>query len=86
VKLPDPVILADPQSTSGTVGDRRVGAPAGPTRVIAIAAYTAAFEGYDYSMASAIAMIMGAVQLIIVVAVLALRSAFYRGPAGGAKG
>jgi putative spermidine/putrescine transport system permease protein len=63
-----------------------LGAPAGPTRVIAIAAYTAAFEEYDYSMASAIAMIMGAVQLIVVVAVLALRSAFYRGPAGGAKG
>src|SRR5947208_10048804 len=63
-----------------------LGAPAGPTRVIAIAAYTAAFEDYDYSMASAIAMIMGAVQLIIVVAVLALRGAFYRGPAGGAKG
>jgi putative spermidine/putrescine transport system permease protein len=63
-----------------------LGAPAGPTRVIAIAAYTAAFEEYDYSMASAIAMIMGAVQLIIVVAVLALRGAFYRGPAGGAKG
>src|SRR5438477_7565195 len=57
-----------------------LGAPAGPTRVIAIAAYTAAFEEYDYSMASAIAMIMGAVQLIIVVAVLALRGAFYRGP------
>ena len=37
-------------------------------------------------MASAIAMIMGAVQLIIVVAVLALRGAFYRGPAGGTKG
>ena len=63
-----------------------LGAPAGPTRVIAIAAYTAAFEEYDYSMASAIAMIMGAVQLIIVVAVLAVRGAFYRGPAGGAKG
>jgi putative spermidine/putrescine transport system permease protein len=63
-----------------------LGAPAGPTRVIAIAAYTAAFEEYDYSMASAIAMIMGGVQLVIVVAVLALRGAFYRGPAGGAKG
>ena len=35
----------------------------------------AAFEEYDYSMASAIAMIMGAVQLVIVVAVLALRGA-----------
>ena len=45
-----------------------LGAPAGPTRVISIAAYQAAFEEYDYSMASAIAMIMGFVQLAIVVA------------------
>jgi putative spermidine/putrescine transport system permease protein len=63
-----------------------LGAPAGPTRVISIAAYQAAFEEYDYSMASAIAMIMGFVQLGIVVAVLASRGLFYRGPASGAKG
>ncbi len=36
-----------------------LGAPAGPTRVISIAAYQAAFEDYDYSMASAIAIVMG---------------------------
>ena len=47
-----------------------LGAPAGSTRVISIAAYQAAFEQYDYSMASAIAMIMGFVQLAIVVLVL----------------
>lgn len=63
-----------------------LGAPAGPTRVISIAAYQAAFEEYDYSMASAIAMIMGAVQLGIVVLVLSLRGLLYRGPAGGGKG
>lgn len=63
-----------------------LGAPAGPTRVISIAAYEAAFEQYDYSMASAVAMIMGFVQLVIVAAVLALRSAFYRGPVVGGKG
>jgi putative spermidine/putrescine transport system permease protein len=63
-----------------------LGAPAGPTRVISIAAYQAAFEDYDYSMASAIAMIMGGVQLAIVAAVLGLRGAFYRGPAGSGKG
>ncbi|HEX2724944.1 MAG TPA: sugar ABC transporter permease [Beijerinckiaceae bacterium] len=63
-----------------------LGAPAGPTRVISIAAYTAAFEEYDYAMASAIAMIMGFVQLAIVIAVLASRSLFYRGPTGGGKG
>lgn len=63
-----------------------LGAPAGPTRVISIAAATAAFEEYDYSMASAIAMIMGIVQLAIVALVLASRGLFYRGPAGGGKG
>ncbi|HVZ14844.1 MAG TPA: sugar ABC transporter permease [Bauldia sp.] len=63
-----------------------LGAPAGPTRVISIAAYQAAFEQYDYSMASAIAMIMGFVQLVIVAAILGLRGAFYRGPAAGGKG
>jgi putative spermidine/putrescine transport system permease protein len=63
-----------------------VGAPAGSTRVIAIAAYQAAFEKYDDSMASAIAMLMAAVQLLIVVALLLLRSLVYRGPAATGKG
>jgi putative spermidine/putrescine transport system permease protein len=63
-----------------------LGAPAGPTRVISIAAYQAAFEQYDYSMASAIAMIMGAVQLVVVTIFLGARGLFYRGPAGGGKG
>src|SRR5205807_9033006 len=63
-----------------------VGAPSGPTRVISLAAYEAAFEQYDYSMASAVAMIMGFAQLIVVIAVLVLRNVFYRGPASGAKG
>ena len=63
-----------------------LGAPAGPTRVISIAAYTAAFEEYDYAMASAIAMIMGLVQLVIVVAVLASRGLLYRGSVAAAKG
>ena len=63
-----------------------LGAPAGITRVISVAAYTAAFEEYDYSMASAIAMIMAAVQVGIVVALLGVQSLLYRGPAGGGKG
>lgn len=63
-----------------------LGAPAGPTRVISIAAYQAAFEQFDYSMASAIAIIMAVTQLGIVVAVLAARTLIYRGPAGGGKG
>jgi putative spermidine/putrescine transport system permease protein len=63
-----------------------LGAPAGPTRVISIAAYQAAFEKYDYSMASAIAMIMAAVQLVVVVIVLGARRLFYRGATSGGKG
>jgi putative spermidine/putrescine transport system permease protein len=63
-----------------------LGAPAGPTRVISIAAYQAAFEDYDYSMASAVAMIMALVQFAIVVVVLGARGLIYRGPAGGGKG
>lgn len=63
-----------------------LGAPAGPTRVISIAAYQAAFEQYDYSMASAVAMIMAAVQLAIITAILGLRSLFYRGSTSGGKG
>ncbi|OYU30780.1 MAG: ABC transporter permease [Comamonadaceae bacterium PBBC2] len=63
-----------------------LGSPAGTTRVIAIAAYEAAFEQYDYSLASAVAMVMGVAQLAIVAAALALRSLFYRGPVAGGKG
>lgn len=63
-----------------------LGAPAGPTRVISIAAYQAAFEEYDYSMASAIAMLMGVIELVIVAAVLGARGLLYRGPASGGKG
>jgi putative spermidine/putrescine transport system permease protein len=63
-----------------------LGAPAGSTHVISIAAYQAAFEQYDYSMGAAIAMIMGAVQLAVVIAILASRQLFYRGPVGGTKG
>ena len=62
-----------------------LGAPAGPTRVISVAAYQAAFEDYDYPMASAIAMIMAGVQLTVVVLILAARLLFYRGPAAAQK-
>ncbi|WP_269498872.1 ABC transporter permease [Castellaniella sp. S9] len=63
-----------------------LGAPAGPTRVISIAAYEAAFEQYDYGMASAIAIVMGFVQLLIICAMFAFRRAFYSGPTTGGKG
>jgi putative spermidine/putrescine transport system permease protein len=63
-----------------------LGAPAGPTRVISLAAYEAAFEQFDYPLASCVAMIMGAVQLVVVAAVLGARRVLYRGPVAGGKG
>ncbi|GAB2905374.1 sugar ABC transporter permease [Paralcaligenes sp. KSB-10] len=63
-----------------------LGVPAGATRVISIAAYEAAFESYDYGMASTIAVLMGFAQLLLVGAMLAARKAFYTGPVSGGKG
>jgi putative spermidine/putrescine transport system permease protein len=63
-----------------------VGAPAGPTRVMSIATAEAAFENYDYSLASAIAMVMGFVQLLVVAGMLGARRFFYTGPVTGGKG
>jgi len=63
-----------------------LGSPAGATRVISIAAYQAAFESYDYSLASTIAILMGLVQLVLVAGLLFARRAFYNGPVTGGKG
>jgi len=60
-----------------------VGDPAGTTRVISIAAYHAAYEAYDYGLASAIAVVMGVVELAVVGAALGVRSLFYTGSTGG---
>jgi putative spermidine/putrescine transport system permease protein len=60
-----------------------VGNPAGETRVLSLAAYQAAYETYDYSLASAIAMVMGAVELIVIGLVLLWRSRLYAGSTGG---
>ncbi len=50
-----------------------VGQPAGATRTIAIAAYQQAFEHYDMSAASAIAVVMGGCQLVGLAVILLLR-------------
>jgi putative spermidine/putrescine transport system permease protein len=63
-----------------------VGDPAGTTRVISIAAYEAAYVQYDYVLASAIAVIMGVVELIVVGVVLGWRALLYTGSTAGGKG
>ncbi|OGB95122.1 MAG: ABC transporter permease [candidate division NC10 bacterium RIFCSPLOWO2_12_FULL_66_18] len=50
-----------------------LGQPAGATRTIAIAAYQQAFESYDMSYASAIAVIMGVFQMAGLVIIVLLR-------------
>ena len=60
-----------------------VGDPTGSTRVISIAAYQAAYEQYDYPLASTIAILMGAVELAVIGVVLLGRSRFYSGSTGG---
>ena len=78
--------LAFVQAFSVYPSAQMLGNPSGSTRVIAIAAYEEAFEYYRYSMGSAIAIIMGAVQLVVVSFVLGLRKFLYRGPVTGGKG
>jgi putative spermidine/putrescine transport system permease protein len=60
-----------------------VGDPSNTTHVISIAAWEAAYQRYDYSMGSAIAMIMAAIMLIVISVVLTWRSRLYRGATGG---
>jgi putative spermidine/putrescine transport system permease protein len=60
-----------------------VGDPAGDTRVISIAAWHAGYEQYDYPKASAIAVVMGLVELAVIAAVLGWRSLLYTGSTGG---
>lgn len=63
-----------------------LGQPAGSTRVIALAAWQAAYEKFDYSSASAIAIIMALIEVLVLAIVLAARSRFYKGPSTGGKG
>jgi putative spermidine/putrescine transport system permease protein len=50
-----------------------VGQPTGSTRTISIAAYQQAFEQYDMSYASAIAVIMGLCQLAALIVIVLVR-------------
>lgn len=62
-----------------------VGEPAGSTRVIALAAWQAAYERFDYPQASAIAMVMAAIELAFVALILAARNRASRAPTIGGR-
>ncbi|CAN5257281.1 sugar ABC transporter permease [soil metagenome] len=57
-----------------------VGEPGGSTRVLSIAAYQAAYERFDFSSGSAIALVMGVLELAVIGLVFAVRGALYAGP------
>jgi len=62
---------------------RLVGDAMGSTRVMSLMAFRAFGEQNDYSMASTIALMMGLVEFVVVLLVLALRGTLYRGSTGG---
>lgn len=63
-----------------------LGQPSGPTRVISIAAFQWAFEKFNFHMSSAIAIIMGLVELIFILIVMFIRQGLYRGSTVAGKG
>jgi putative spermidine/putrescine transport system permease protein len=63
-----------------------LGQPSGPQRVIALAAYQWAFEKFNFNAASAISMIMAAIELLVIAVVLAWRSKLYKGASIVGKG
>lgn len=63
-----------------------LGQPSGPTRVMAIAAYSWAFEKFNFNAASAISMLMAAIELIVIGLVLVWRSRMYKGASIVGKG
>jgi len=63
-----------------------LGQPAGPTRVIAYAAWQWAYEKMNANMGSAICMIMAAIEVTIIGIVLAWRQRMYKGASIVGKG
>ncbi|HTX73045.1 MAG TPA: ABC transporter permease subunit [Rectinemataceae bacterium] len=63
-----------------------LGQPSGPTRVISIAAYQWAFEKFNFNAASAICMVMAAIELAVISAVLVWRNRMYKGASMVGKG
>jgi putative spermidine/putrescine transport system permease protein len=64
-----------------------VGEPSHETRVLAIAAYETAFTNYNIPLGTAIALIMGAIELVVIALVLWLQAKTARGATiSGGKG
>ncbi|MGN6412500.1 ABC transporter permease [Flexivirga sp.] len=63
-----------------------VGDPSGSTRVVAYVAYNAWGQMFNYPLASASAIVMGVVEMIVIGIVLMLRSTMYKGSTAGGKG
>ena len=63
-----------------------LGQPAGPTRVIAYAAWQWAYEKLDVNMGSAICMVMAVIEVTIIGIVLAWRQRMYKGASIVGKG
>lgn len=63
-----------------------LGNPSGDSHVLAIAAANAAFQQYDYPLASAISVITAVVELLMIAIVLGLRSRLYSGSTATGKG
>jgi putative spermidine/putrescine transport system permease protein len=64
-----------------------LGQPSGPTRVISIAAYQWAFEKFDFNMGSTVSMVMAAIELFVIIVVIAWRNKLNRSASiSGGKG
>ncbi len=63
-----------------------LGQPDGATRTMGVAAYSEAFQQFDFPMATTIALLMAAIELVVIVIVLALRARLAPTVATGIKG
>lgn len=63
-----------------------LGNPSGDSHVLSVAAAQAAFEQYNYPLASTISVITAVVELLVIGLVLSWRNRMFRGSTAGSKG
>ena len=56
-----------------------LGQPSGPTRVMSISVFHWAMEKFNFNVGSAIAMVMGLIELIVILVVMSLRQRMFKG-------